>query len=172
MGGGGVGVRGVGVIGLGGGGTIGQGGGAAEEGQAPPVVERRTREETFARESVHAARPTKAPQVPQIRAAAATVTGALPAAAIRAVIERQEPAIRHAYSLALQQNPSLAGRVVVRIAIGPDGSVTAATIEESTLGDPATEARILEVVRGLAFPAVPGGGVAVVRYPFVFAPSG
>ncbi len=108
---------------------------------------------------------------PQIRVAQVRVTGALDSATLRGVIRRHALQIRRCYELQLQQHPGLAGRVVVKLTIGPDGSVRAAEIAASTLKDPVLHACILRVVRRWRFPAVAGGGVVEVRYPFVFKPG-
>jgi TonB family protein len=105
--------------------------------------------------------PTQAEQAPSVR-------GDIDREVIRRVFRQATGAVRRCYESALQQNPSLAGRVVVKLTIGATGQVVLATVQSSTLKHSEVESCILAVMRGLAFPKPPGGGIVVVTYPFVF----
>lgn len=100
--------------------------------------------------------------------AAPLVMGSLDRGAIQRVIQAQSARIRFVYEQELLKNPGLNGRVAVKLVIDEKGNVTRAEISESTLNSPAMEKRILEVIRALKFPPVPGGGTVVVTYPFIF----
>jgi TonB family protein len=76
------------------------------------------------------------------------------------------------YERQLLRNPSLAGRVAVRLVIGPDGSVVSATVASSTIGSTEVEQGVVNVLRNIQFPAPEGGGVHIVTYPFVFVATG
>lgn len=104
--------------------------------------------------------------------AAPMVMGSLDRSSIQRVIQAQSARIRFVYEQELLKNPSLNGRVAVKLVIDEKGNVTHAEISESTLKNPAMEKRILEVMRTLKFPPVPGGGTVVVTYPFIFRAAG
>ena len=97
---------------------------------------------------------------------APTVLGGLSPEVTRRVFAEHRGEIRAAYVKALEQNPHLAGKVVVQFELGPSGQVVQSQARESTTGAPDFDRRLAELVRGFKFPAVPGG--AVLTYPFVF----
>lgn len=109
-------------------------------------------------------RPTR---VPTITPARASVTGALSPEAIRRVVRRHLPEIRHCYEQGLQANPSLEGRVTMRWMIAPDGRVQAASVASSDLGSAPVESCISQAVQRWTFPTPEGGGVVGVSYRFV-----
>ncbi len=152
---GGLGMRGTGVgggggnaVGLGGIGTMGYGRGAGKMSKK----ERRVR-------------------IPRVRAAQVVITGSLDRSIIQRVIRRHRNQIRAVYESALKSNPTLAGKVVIKMTIGADGKVEKVEIAESTLKDKRVEERLMKVVKRLQFPKLPGGGKMVVSYPFVFSPN-
>lgn len=108
--------------------------------------------------------------VPVVRAGTATVRGSLSRDVIRRYIRRHLNQIRYCYEQQLAREPDLAGRVAVRFIIGPDGRVTVAAVANSTLASPAAEQCIAHAVQRISFPAIDGGGVVVVTYPFSFRP--
>ena len=97
-----------------------------------------------------------------------TVGPALSADVIRRIIHRRRPLLRSCYTRALATRPTLAGRVRVRFAIGPNGDVT--TVDVTTGLEPGVDACLAKVLRSTTFPAPVGGGVVIVTYPFTFAP--
>ncbi len=97
------------------------------------------------------------------------IVGALDRAAIDEVVRRHLSSIRYCYQRALTANPNLAGRVTVEFVIAKDGSVSRAGIGASSLGDPAVERCVEDRFLRMQFPSPRGGGLVVVRYPFVFA---
>jgi TonB family protein len=86
-------------------------------------------------------------------------------------IRRHINEIRNCYELELQKDHGLAGRVVVKFSVRPDGSVRTATVASSTLGNATVESCVVASARRWQFPAVPGRGEAIVTYPFVLTPS-
>ncbi len=60
------------------------------------------------------------------------ILGALDRTLIDAVIKRHTNQIRYCYQRQLQQNPALAGKVVVKFVIAPDGAVSQAAIRSSS----------------------------------------
>lgn len=110
---------------------------------------------------------------PTVRMAAAdgAVHGSMDKSVIQRVIRRHTAQVRHAFEKALKSNPTLKGKLVLRITIGADGKVEAVEATEDTLGVPTLTADILRIVGRWHFPKPAGGGKIVVSWPFVFAPG-
>lgn len=106
-----------------------------------------------------------APSAPAV--AAPSVSGGDLRDSIRAVVKRDNGAIRACYEKALLKEPGLTGKVTVKFVIAGSGAVSAATIESSTLRNAAVEQCVQGRVMKWAFPAHSGGPLAVA-YPFVF----
>lgn len=96
------------------------------------------------------------------------ILGSLDKTVIQRVIQRHLNQIRYCYQRELTKNPDLAGRVVIKFVVAADGTVSSATVKESTMGDSATEACITGRFMRMTFPAPAGGGIVIVSYPFVF----
>ncbi|MCB9766518.1 MAG: AgmX/PglI C-terminal domain-containing protein, partial [Alphaproteobacteria bacterium] len=99
------------------------------------------------------------------------ILGSLDRSLIDKVIKRHMNQIRYAYVRELQKDPTLAGKVVMKIVIGQDGRVASATVKSSTLGSAAAEEAIRQIFLRMVFPAPQGGGVVMVSYPLIFAPG-
>jgi TonB family protein len=87
---------------------------------------------------------------------------------IGAVIRRNLPRFKYCYEKRLDDHWTLSGKVVVSFAIAPSGSVTTASVAETSMNDLEVEACVVKVMRSLKFPKPRNGGVVVVTYPFVF----
>lgn len=89
---------------------------------------------------------------------------------IRKVMEQHKSAIFSIYNRALRQNPALQGKVVVKIIIESTGKISSATIVSSELQDPDLEAKLLQRIRLISFPA---SNVArtTLNYSFDFLPQ-
>ena len=109
---------------------------------------------------------------PKVKASVATVLGSASADDVRRVMRRSRAQLRRVYEQALKRSPGLAGRLVVRLVVGPDGKVRKAEVTNDTLHDARLARELLKVLRRLRFPKPAGGGELVVSYPFVFAPGG
>ncbi|MDN3638068.1 AgmX/PglI C-terminal domain-containing protein [Simiduia curdlanivorans] len=72
---------------------------------------------------------------------------------IRRVMDKNKAAIFAIYNRALRQNPTLQGKVVVKMVIEPNGSVSAASIVSSDLNDPDLEGKILSRLKLIRFAA-------------------
>jgi TonB family protein len=85
---------------------------------------------------------------------------------IRKVIHQHRSEVRFCYELALTKNPQLRGKTSVKFVITGSGSVSSASIAASTQAE--LDDCVSSRVRTWVFPKPPGGGTAVVTYPFVF----
>lgn len=86
---------------------------------------------------------------------------------IRAIEEHGED-LRLCYEVELQTFDTLAGTVMVRFKIMPDGQVSRVELRASSMDHPPVEQCILDVIRRIDFPK-PDGGACVIHYPFTFA---
>ena len=147
-GGGGVGLGTLGTLGRGGGGGsgVGYGSGAGLRG-------RRSR-------------------APLVAAGKVAVQGALSRTIIRRVIRRHLNEVRFCYQKQLGSKPGLAGKLVLRFTIGPKGRVVSSRVARSTINSKPLATCVTRAVRRWLFPAPVGGGIVVVKYPFVFKPGG
>ncbi|HEX6995415.1 MAG TPA: AgmX/PglI C-terminal domain-containing protein [Gammaproteobacteria bacterium] len=65
---------------------------------------------------------------------------------IERVFDQNKSAIYALYHRALRENPSLEGKLVLRLTIAPDGTVTACEVVSSELNDPELEQRLVQRV--------------------------
>ena len=72
---------------------------------------------------------------------------------IELVFDRNKGAIYALYNRALRENPALEGKLVLRLTIAPDGSVTACEVVSSELGDPDLEQKLVQRVLLFRFEA-------------------
>jgi protein TonB len=72
---------------------------------------------------------------------------------IRKTMEQHKGAIYSIYNRALRQNAALAGKMVVKIVIDPNGKIVEASLVSSELGDKELETKILQRIKLIAFPA-------------------
>ncbi len=89
---------------------------------------------------------------------------------IERVFQRNKGGIFAIYNRALRKNPSLQGQVVLEITINPDGSVKAAKILSSELGDEKLERKLLLKIKKFKF-AKSNVNEITVTYPIDFLPS-
>ncbi len=141
-----IGVGNVGTVGRGGGGTSGYGRGASRLGE-------------------------RTGRVPKITVGKPIVSGALDMETIRRVIRRHRNEYKYCYEKELNIKRDLNGKITVKFTISGNGSVIAAGVEESTMGDPGVENCLTGKIRRWVFPAPKGGGIVIVKYPFIFKPS-
>lgn len=99
--------------------------------------------------------------------AAARVEGSLSRQSVVDVINRSVSRIQQCYERGLARRPDLGGRITVRWTVGANGSVTNASEQSSTLGDPQVSSCVIGVVRRMRFPR-PSGGPATISFPFLF----
>ena len=95
--------------------------------------------------------------------------GSLDKSLIQSVIKNNFNQIRYCYHKELAKNPSLTGKVNVQFTIASNGSVSNATIKESTFGEKGTmvESCLTTRFTRFTFPK-PDSGIVIVNYPLVF----
>jgi TonB family protein len=103
---------------------------------------------------------------------AVMIMGSLDKNVIKRVISSHLAEVRYCYERELVRTPGLAGKVVVKFTIGPDGLVQTAMVSTSDLGNAAVEKCLAKRAATWVFPRVKGGGVVEVNYPFVFKVAG
>jgi len=87
------------------------------------------------------------------------------------VVKQRMGDIRGCFQRASQQDPNLAGEVVVRFQVTASGAIGSATIKRSSLQNSVVEACIREQFLKMVFPRPPGNKVIQATYPLLFAPS-
>ena len=90
---------------------------------------------------------------------------------IQIVFDRYKSALYRIYNRELRINPTLRGRVVLRIVIEPDGRVSACTIKTTDLASPALSADIVDRVLKFNFGAKEGVPPVTILYPIDFLPA-
>ncbi len=100
-----------------------------------------------------------------------SIPGFMDKEAIRQVIKSHLSEIRACYEMKLNQDQTIAGKVVIQWQILENGSVGAARAlsDRSTLGDRDVANCTANIIKGLRFPKPPAGMIGQVQYPFVFS---
>ncbi len=89
---------------------------------------------------------------------------------IEMVFDRNKAAIYALYRRALREDPTLQGKLVLRLTIAPSGAVTACEIVSSELGAPELEARLVQRIRLFDFGAKDVSEVTTTK-PIEFFPA-
>ncbi|RFA30937.1 hypothetical protein CAI21_02875 [Alkalilimnicola ehrlichii] len=89
---------------------------------------------------------------------------------IQLVFDRNKSGFYALYNRALREDPTLQGKLVVRLTIAPSGEVTAAEVVSSELQDSELEQRLLARIRQLDFGAKDVEQISI-NYPIDFFPS-
>jgi protein TonB len=89
---------------------------------------------------------------------------------VEEVFDQNKGAIYALYNRALRDNPALQGKVVMKLTIEPDGSVSSCSIVSSELKDPELEAKLVERVKLFRFKAKDVGQVTTTK-PLDFFPA-
>ncbi len=90
---------------------------------------------------------------------------------IQIVFDRYKAALYRIYNRELRKNPTLQGKVVLKLTIAPDGKVTACSIESSDMDAPALEKKIVARVLKFNFGAKEGVPPITILYPIDFLPA-
>ena len=100
------------------------------------------------------------------------IMGSLDKELIRRVINAHRAQIRYCYEKELVRTPGIFGKVNVEWVITAEGSVRTSKVKESTLSNKEVGRCVASKIRTWKFPKPKGGGIVIVRYPFVFKTSG
>jgi hypothetical protein len=86
-----------------------------------------------------------------------------------AVIRGQlHPRATACYNNGLKTDPTMAGRIVITIVVGPSGEVQSASVAQNSGLSPGVAACIAGGARNLRFPPIPGGGTSTLNAPMTF----
>jgi TonB family protein len=100
-------------------------------------------------------------------------TGALPSRSseeIQIIFDRNKGTLNAIYNRALRQNPSLAGKVVLKLTIAASGMVTQCEIVSSELKDPELERKLVARVQLFDF-GQKNSAATTITYPIDFFPG-
>jgi TonB family protein len=89
---------------------------------------------------------------------------------IQIVFDRNKGAIYSLYNRALRENPSLKGKLLLRLTIAPNGKVTGISLLSSELGVPELEQKLIQRVKMFDFGAKEVEAVTL-SYPIDFLPA-
>lgn len=90
---------------------------------------------------------------------------------IQIVFDRYKAALYRIYNRELRNNPTLQGKMVLRLTIQPDGSVSACKVESSDMDSPGLEAKIVARVLKFNFGKKEDVPPVTILYPIDFLPS-
>jgi hypothetical protein len=109
-----------------------------------------------------------------IATADAKVLGAIDPELIRRVIREHASQVRYCYEQQLALDPKLEGKIAIRWQIEADGRATNPQVElaETTLRNGEVQRCIMSRIVTWPFPKPKGGGIAVVKYPWILRTSG
>ncbi len=90
---------------------------------------------------------------------------------IQIVFDRYKSALYRIYNRELRKNPTLQGKVVIRLTIEPNGAVSSCKMESSDMDSPALETKIVDRVLKFNFGAKENVPPVTILYPIDFLPS-
>jgi TonB family protein len=90
---------------------------------------------------------------------------------IQIVFDRYKSALYRIYNRELRKNPTLQGKVILKLTIEPDGKVSKCSIESSDMDAPALDAKIVERVKKFNFGPKEGVPAITILYPIDFLPA-
>lgn len=90
---------------------------------------------------------------------------------IQIVFDRYKAALYRIYNRELRKNPTLQGKVVLKLTIEPNGSVSACSIESTDMDSKALEKKIVERVKKFNFGAKEDVPAITILYPIDFLPA-
>jgi hypothetical protein len=91
---------------------------------------------------------------------------------IQIVFDRYKATVYRMYNTELRRNPTLRGRIILRITIEPGGEVSACTVQSDELGSAALVADIVARVKRFNFGPKPSVPRTTILYPIDFLPGG
>lgn len=90
---------------------------------------------------------------------------------IQIVFDRYKAALYRIYNRQLRQDPTLRGKIVLRLTIEPDGSVSLVKVESTDMKSPELSTKILERVKKFNFGPKEGVPKTTILYPIDFLPA-
>ena len=90
---------------------------------------------------------------------------------IQIVFDRYKSALYRIYNRQLRKNPTLQGKMVLRITIKPDGSVSACAVDSSDMDSPELDNKIAARVKKFNFGVKEGVPTITILYPIDFLPA-
>ncbi|MCC6301299.1 MAG: AgmX/PglI C-terminal domain-containing protein [Gammaproteobacteria bacterium] len=96
--------------------------------------------------------------------------GARSSEEIQMVFDRNKGTLNAIYNRALRQNPALAGKVVLKLTIAPDGTVSQCELVSSELNDPELERKLIARVQLFDF-GKKSAAATTITYPIDFFPG-
>ncbi len=91
---------------------------------------------------------------------------------IQIVFDKYKAALYRMYNTELRRNPTLRGRIILRITIEPVGEVSACSVQSNDLKSPELVAQIVERVKRFNFGAKDNINKTTILYPIDFLPGG
>ena len=90
---------------------------------------------------------------------------------IQIVFDRYKSALYRIYNRELRKNPTLQGKMVLRLTILPDGKVSACSVDSSDMDAPELDKKIAARVKKFNFGAKDGVPTITILYPIDFLPA-
>ena len=90
---------------------------------------------------------------------------------IQIVFDRYKAALYRIYNRELRKNPTLQGKMVLRLTIEPDGKVSACSVDSSDMDAPTLDEGISSRVKRFKFGAKDGVPTVTILYPIDFLPA-
>ncbi|MBB3059626.1 AgmX/PglI C-terminal domain-containing protein [Microbulbifer rhizosphaerae] len=90
---------------------------------------------------------------------------------IQIVFDRYKASLYRIYNRELRNNPALQGKMVLKITIEPDGSVSLAQVESSDMDSPTLNSKIVARVKRFNFGPKEGVPTITILYPIDFLPA-
>lgn len=90
---------------------------------------------------------------------------------IQIVFDRYKSALYRIYNRELRKNPTLQGKMVLRLTIEPDGKVSLSSVDSSDMDSPSLDKAIAARVKKFNFGAKDGVPTITILYPIDFLPA-
>jgi len=87
------------------------------------------------------------------------------------VFDRYKSAFYRDYNRELRRNPTLQGKMVLRLTIEPDGAVSMCQLQSTDMDAPDLVAQVLSRTRTINFGAKDGVQTITIVYPIDFLPA-
>jgi hypothetical protein len=91
---------------------------------------------------------------------------------IQIVFDRYKAALYRIYNTELRKDPTLRGKILMRITIETGGAVSLCKVESTDLASPELVAKIVERIKGFNFGPKEGVAELTILYPIEFFPAG